>query len=171
MAINNGGSGFVANNLQVVDDFPEGLVIANPANASVTCSGGDLTAISGSNRITYSGGSLSALASCQIALDVTSTVVGLYLNITNDLTSSLGNSGSASDSLIVSDDVDGDDVDDAVDNCSNVSNPDQTDQDKDGVGNVCDADADGNAIADELEQHRLGSVSYTHLTLPTTPYV
>ncbi|MFH0875880.1 MAG: thrombospondin type 3 repeat-containing protein [archaeon] len=40
-------------------------------------------------------------------------------------------------------DTDGDGFLDSVDNCPNVANPNQADLDKDGIGNDCDNDADG----------------------------
>ena len=40
-------------------------------------------------------------------------------------------------------DTDGDGVPDSEDNCPNVPNPDQSDLDMDGIGDVCDDDADG----------------------------
>ncbi len=40
---------------------------------------------------------------------------------------------------------------DAVDNCPFVFNPDQADLDQDGIGDACDPDADGDGVADEVE--------------------
>ena len=42
--------------------------------------------------------------------------------------------------------ADGDGVPDDSDNCPNISNADQLDTDSDGLGNVCDGDADGDGI-------------------------
>jgi hypothetical protein len=48
--------------------------------------------------------------------------------------------------LIVVIDTDGDGVADNVDNCPNTANTDQADLDNDGIGDVCDDDADGDNI-------------------------
>ncbi|MBL4674544.1 MAG: thrombospondin type 3 repeat-containing protein, partial [Arenicella sp.] len=151
LTIDNIGSGFAATNLQVIDNFPADLVIANPANAAVDCVGGTLTAIAGSTSVSYVGGSLPALPSCRISVDVRSSVGRAFLNITADLTSSLGNSGSASALLNVDADVDNDTIANAVDNCPNTANTDQIDLDGDGLGNVCDDDADGDGMPNSYE--------------------
>ena len=49
-------------------------------------------------------------------------------------------------------DLDG--VPDATDNCPSVANADQLDTDRDGVGNACDADDDGDGTADTTEVSR-----------------
>ena len=63
--------------------LPDGLEVANPANASNTC-GGTLTANPGSQTIQLSGGGLTALGSpgdsCVITVDVISTRPGTYIN-------------------------------------------------------------------------------------------
>jgi len=48
-------------------------------------------------------------------------------------------------------DIDRDNIHDHIDNCVNAPNPFQRDTDQDGLGDVCDVDADGNGIADQSE--------------------
>ena len=71
----------VADNLP--GTLPDGLEVANPANASTTC-GGTLTANPGSQNIQLTGGGLAALGlagdSCIVIVDVLSTRPGVYLN-------------------------------------------------------------------------------------------
>ena len=99
--IDNTANILAATSLDFTDNLPAGVVIASPANASVVCTGGTLTAAAGSSTISYTGGTISAGASCTIQVDVTSASFGTYINTTGDLTSSLGNSGTAIDTLTV----------------------------------------------------------------------
>ena len=99
--IDNTASPFAADSLDFTDNLPAGMTVAAPANASTDCSGGTLTAAAGGGIVTYTGGTVSAGASCTVAVDVTSSTVGTHVNTTGDLTSSAGSSGTASDSLQV----------------------------------------------------------------------
>lgn len=101
--IDNSASSIAATGLDFTDNMPSGLIVATPSNASTTCTGGTLTAVSGSSTVTYTGGTVAAGASCSVAVDVITDTAGDYLNTTGDLTSSLGNSGPAADTLTVSD--------------------------------------------------------------------
>ncbi len=101
LTIDNAGATAAATGLDVTDNLPAGVVVATPANASTTCTGGTLTATAGTGVISYTGGSVAAGASCTVQADVTSMVVGMHVNLTGDLTSSLGNSGTATDTLTV----------------------------------------------------------------------
>ncbi len=100
LAIDNINGGVAVTNLAVIDNLPAGMVVANPSNAATTCTGGTLTAVAGSGTITYTGGSLGANAYCEISVDVTVASAGTYVNTTGDLTSSLGNSGPATATLL-----------------------------------------------------------------------
>ncbi len=100
-AVDNSASTLPAGSLGFTDALPAGVHVATPANASTTCTGGTLTAASGAGAIGYSGGSVAAGANCTIQADVTSDTPGAYVNTTGDLTSSLGNSGTATDTLTV----------------------------------------------------------------------
>jgi hypothetical protein len=50
------------------------------------------------------------------------------------------------------DDADRDNVLDTLDNCKGLANPDQSDIDRDGLGDACDPDMDGDGIPNELDQ-------------------
>lgn len=101
LTVDNSAAIIGASSLDVTDNLPAGMVVAATPNASTTCTGGTLTATSGSGTVSYSGGAVAASASCIIAVDVTAATAGALVNTTGDLTSSLGNSGSASDTLTV----------------------------------------------------------------------
>lgn len=70
-------------NMGLIDNLPgnlpEGLIIADPANATNTC-GGSLTAEPGAQTITLAGGGLDGNATCTVAVNVTSTRSGVYVN-------------------------------------------------------------------------------------------
>ncbi|MCV2892629.1 Ig-like domain-containing protein [Lentibacter sp. XHP0401] len=99
--IDNTTSSNAATGLNFINNLPVGVIVATPANASTTCTGGTLSASQGSGTISYSGGTVSGGASCTVSADVTSVAGGTYLNVTSNLTSGLGNSGTASATLNV----------------------------------------------------------------------
>jgi uncharacterized repeat protein (TIGR01451 family) len=99
--IDNTASGADATGLDFTDNLPVGTFVATPSNAAVTCIGGVLTSAPGSTVVSYTGGTVSAGASCTVSLDVTSINEGVYVNTSGDLTSSSGNSGPATDTLTV----------------------------------------------------------------------
>ena len=100
--IDNTGSSVDATSLDFTDNLPAGVTVADPASASTTCTGGTLTAVAGSGVISYTGGTVAAGSTCTVQADVASNSSGTHVNTTGNLTSSLGNSGTASDSLNVS---------------------------------------------------------------------
>ncbi|MEL7448548.1 MAG: M4 family metallopeptidase [Pseudomonadota bacterium] len=61
----------------------------------------------------------------------------------------------------VAPDSDGDGVSDAADNCTLVANPDQRDSNGDGIGNVCDADLNGDCAVNFLDLGEMKSVFFT----------
>ncbi len=90
-----------ATGLDFTDTLPVGMTVANPSNASTTCTGGTLTAVAGGNVISYTGGTVPAGTACTVSVDVTVAADGTYANTTDDLLSSLGNSGVANAILAV----------------------------------------------------------------------
>jgi hypothetical protein len=101
--IDNSASALAAAGLDFTDVLPAGVVVANPANAATTCTGGTLTAVAGSDAVSYSGGAVAAGAACGVSVDVVGSMAGVHVNTTGDLTSSSGNSGTATDTLTVND--------------------------------------------------------------------
>ena len=99
--IDNTGSLVDASSLDFTDNLPAGVTVANPANASTTCTGGPLTAVAGTSVISYTGGTVSAGRACTVQADVTSSTSGNHNNTSGDLTSSAGNSGTAANTLVV----------------------------------------------------------------------
>ncbi len=99
--IDNSGSTLAADAVSLTDTFPASMIVADPANLIRTgnCSGGSVSATPGAGAFSYTGGSVTAGTVCEITLDVTTTAGGSFVNTTSDLTSSLGNSGTASATL------------------------------------------------------------------------
>ncbi len=134
ITIDNSASTATASALHFTDILPAGILIASPAVTTNTCLGGALVANPGGASIDYSGGAVAAGSTCQIAVEVTSNSTGLFTNTTGDLTSSLGNSGTATDELMIAEFNITDNLDNTlniIDPCScsdllNVLNPDGT---------------------------------------------
>ena len=98
--IDNAASAIAASSLAFTDNLPAGVLVSATPNATSTC-GGSVTAAAGTGVISLSGGSVGAGATCMVQADVTSAVPGMYVNTSGDLTSSSGNSGTATDTLTV----------------------------------------------------------------------
>ena len=98
--IDNSASTVAVTGLAFTDNLPADVTVASPANGSTTC-GGTVTAVAGSGVITLSGGSVGAGATCTVSADVTSAVAGFHVNTSGSLTSSAGDSGTATDTLAV----------------------------------------------------------------------
>jgi len=91
-------AGTTASNLAFSQTLPIGLVVADTANMINNC-GGTFTA-KGTN-ISLSAGTINAASTCTINVDIVATQGGTFNTTTGDLTSSAGNSGTASDTLTV----------------------------------------------------------------------
>ena len=94
------GAAVAAADVALSDRLPADVVLAPELNADNGC-GGFLSATPGGVRVSYSGGSLGASATCTIAVDVTSAADGSYPNDTESVTSSLGTSTVAEATLTV----------------------------------------------------------------------
>ena len=99
--IDNSASVLAASSLDFTDNLPAGSMVATPSNASTTCTAGTISAAPGAGVITYSGGTVGAGAVCTVSVDVTTTLLGSFLNVSGSLTSSSGSSGVATDTLNV----------------------------------------------------------------------
>ena len=86
--------------LAFTDTLPAGVTVAGTPAAAATC-GGTVTAGAGSGTVSFSGGTVGGGASCTVAADVTSSTVGAHVNTSGNLTSSAGNSGTATATLTV----------------------------------------------------------------------
>jgi uncharacterized repeat protein (TIGR01451 family) len=90
-----------ATGVAFTDTYPANLINAVAPGVTNTCNG-TVTAAADDNSLTLSGGIIPAGGSCTVSVKVTSTVGGVYLNITGAITSTEGYIGdSASASLAV----------------------------------------------------------------------
>lgn len=89
-----------ATGLEFANALPAGLVVAPEPNATSTC-GGSLTATAGSGTVSFTGGSVAAGATCVVTVEVRAQTLGTYDNVSDVLTSSLGESGTAAATLRV----------------------------------------------------------------------
>jgi len=87
--------------LAFTNNLPAGVTIADPAQAFTDCAEATLSAPDGGSTITFSGGRLGGNAFCTISVEVTAATPGTHTNVSGDLTSSAGNSGTATDDLTV----------------------------------------------------------------------
>ncbi len=99
--IDNTGSSSDVGDLQFSDTLPTNLVVSATPNGSSSCVGGTLSAVAGSSTVNYSSGSASRLTSCSVQLDVVTNLAGDYLSTSGSLSSDLGFSGQAFDTLSV----------------------------------------------------------------------
>jgi uncharacterized repeat protein (TIGR01451 family) len=68
------------NGWSLTDTLPAGLVVTSPANASTTCSGGQVTAAAGGGSIAVTGNLAAGQASCTASVNVTASTPGTYTN-------------------------------------------------------------------------------------------
>jgi uncharacterized repeat protein (TIGR01451 family) len=79
------------------DNMPAGLTVTN---GSSTVCGGTLT-LSGTNLVTFTGGTLAAGSSCTIAIPVTGGTAGVKNNTTNAISSTQGGTGATSNTATI----------------------------------------------------------------------
>jgi hypothetical protein len=149
--INNSASPSAATAIGFVDMMPAGLVVSPSPGLISSCLGGTISAVAGASVISLSGGSVGPTSSCSVSVNVQSAIGGVFVNTTGVLSSSAGNSGTASATLTVNDDIDNDTIANGIDNCPSIANTDQADLDNDGLGNVCDNDSDNDQMPDDYE--------------------
>ncbi len=84
--IANGAGTPAQPSLAFTETLPAGVVVAAPANAATTCTGGSVSAAAGGGTIALSGGSFAlGDASCTLGVDVTSATAGTYNNLPGNI--------------------------------------------------------------------------------------
>ena len=97
--IDNSSSGTPLTNINFTDNLPAGMTVASTPAVNQNCFAGTVTAVPGATSISFANGELTGFGVCTISVNVTATASGT--NTTGDLTSSAGNSGTASANLTV----------------------------------------------------------------------
>ncbi len=92
LTIDNSANTTVSSNITFTDNLPEGMEIADPANANTTCNGGNLIATAGGNVISYRpnfffDATVGAGEVCTVTVDVVANAIGELINVTNEMTS------------------------------------------------------------------------------------
>jgi len=93
--------GGVADDLAFTDVLPAGVVLATPAAPTSDCVDAMVTAADGGDTVTLADGGVPANSTCTVSVFVTAAAPGVYMNVSGDLSSSAGSSGTASDTLTV----------------------------------------------------------------------
>ncbi|MBI4751529.1 MAG: DUF11 domain-containing protein [Acidobacteria bacterium] len=89
------------NGIAFTDTLPAGVVVAATPGASSTC-GGTITAVAGTDTISFSGGSLAGNGTCTVTVNVTGTTIGVKNNTTGNVSSTESGPGlTASASMTV----------------------------------------------------------------------
>lgn len=101
VTVNHANWTLSADDLGLTVSLPAGLLVAATPNASSSCAGGSLTANAGDATMSYTGGSVAAGATCTIAVDVVSTMAGVFTVDTGDASSTSGTSTAATAALEV----------------------------------------------------------------------
>ena len=88
--IDNAANLIEVGSLAFTDNFPDGMAVAADPDTQTTCTGGTISAAAGGASVGYSGGGVTAGASCTVSVDVQAVgLVGPLENISGALTSDL----------------------------------------------------------------------------------
>jgi hypothetical protein len=99
--IDNSSEATSVSNLSFTNTLPAGMTIANPSSSNTNCFNGALSAVAGADYIAMSNYRLGAGNVCTLTLEVTSSVVGAYVNTSGILSTSAGDSGTTNATLTV----------------------------------------------------------------------
>ncbi len=87
-AIGNAANAIAVGSLAFTDDFPDGLVVADPPNAETGC-GGTFAPAASATSLAFTGGRVASGEACTIALDVQALRAGTLENLSGVLASDL----------------------------------------------------------------------------------
>ncbi|MGA7238599.1 MAG: CSLREA domain-containing protein [Bryobacteraceae bacterium] len=90
----NINSGTTLHGIGFTDMLPAGLVISTPNGLNGSCGGGAIAATAGTGIVSLSGGALAPGTPCSFSVNVTGAAPGVQNNVTGNVTSTEGGSGS-----------------------------------------------------------------------------
>ena len=98
--IDNGANPIDLGPLAFTDNFPDGMIVATPPNATTTC-GGTFAPGASDVSLAFTGGAVAVGASCTVSVDVQALRSGTLENISGELTSNLPDAPAATATLMV----------------------------------------------------------------------
>ncbi|MBI3358313.1 MAG: autotransporter-associated beta strand repeat-containing protein [Nitrospirae bacterium] len=101
LTITNPNPNTVLNGVAVSDTYPAGLVNTGSPSPATTCANATITGgVAGGNSIGITGGSITPSDSCTVTVNVTSSIVGSYLNTTGAVSSTNGGTGNTASATL-----------------------------------------------------------------------
>jgi uncharacterized repeat protein (TIGR01451 family) len=80
LVANTSSNAVALSSVALSDALPSGMTIASTPNASTTCGAGAVSAVAGATSVALTNGSINAGATCTIAVSVTGSTPGAYVN-------------------------------------------------------------------------------------------
>ena len=96
----NINSGTTLHGIAFSDTLPAGLTVSTPNGLGGSCGGGTITAIAGTGVVSLSGAALAPGTPCSFSVNVTGTAAGVQNNVTGNVTSTEGGSGSTASASV-----------------------------------------------------------------------
>ena len=96
----NINSGTTLHGIAFSDTLPAGLTVSTPNGLTGSCGGGTITATAGTGVVSLSGAALAPGTPCSFSVNVTGTTAGVQNNVTGNVTSTEGGSGSTASASV-----------------------------------------------------------------------
>ena len=87
--VNNPVAGLITLS-SIIDNFPVGMELADPVNATIDCLSGTITAVPGTSTLTVNSIAFTTAGSCTFSVDVKATGAGTLINSTENMVAFFG---------------------------------------------------------------------------------